>query len=584
MSKEKAQEQESKDIFQSYHLSEKTTEAPLIRVMALHALAYCERLFYLEEVEEIRRADANVFTGRRMHEQLNKGPDVYSLELASEDLGIRGKMDCTQRKSGKLVVYEHKKGRSQKGAEPWPSDRLQVVAYALLLSEYTGEPVEEARIRYHADNKTVKIPINRDDAEKELEAAVLKAREIRSSLERPAVTAHEKLCRSCSLAPVCLPEEERFARLEKVKLQRLFPPDDDRRVVHVVEQGCSIRKDGDQIVVHFPDGNKKQLPGMAVLSLVLHGNVQISTQVVHFCAAHDIGVHWLSYGGYYVGGLSAGAGAVQRKNRQYKAFQDSQLKSRLVVRLALCKVENQIRYILRATRGNEGNGRDKTIDERIVGIRGEIQALGALKADLDAFDEQEEFSESREKEFANEVRGHEGNASRIYFSILPFILNLKEDHFLYFSGRNRRPPKDPVNALLSFGYSLLYKDCVAALLSVGLDPSFGFFHTPRSAAYPLAMDLMELFRIILWDIPVIGSINRKQWKKEDFDISGKQVWLNTEGRRKAISIYENRKQEKWKHPVLNYSLSYSRTIELEARLLEKEWTAAPGVFAQLRLR
>jgi len=130
----------------------------------------------------------------------------------------------------------------------------------------------------------------------------------------------------------------------------------------------------------------------------------------------------------------------------------------------------------------------------------------------------------------------------------------------------------------------LYKDCIAALLAVGLEPSLGFMHTPRSTAYPLALDLMDLFRLILWDMPLIGSINRKQWNKEDFEVTGKQVWLNPAGRRKAIALYEARKSEKWKHPVLDYSLSYSRTIELEARLLEKEWAGQPGLFAKLRLR
>jgi CRISPR-associated protein Cas1 len=95
---------------------------------------------------------------------------------------------------------------------------------------------------------------------------------------------------------------------------------------------------------------------------------------------------------------------------------------------------------------------------------------------------------------------------------------------------------------------------------------------------------MELFRVILWDIPLVGSVNRKQWGQDDFEITGSQVWLNSEGRRKAIRLYEGRKQEKWRHPVLDYSLSYARTIELEAKLLEKEWSGTPGLFAKLRLR
>lgn len=150
----------SEDAFESYHMVEKTTDEPLIRVMALHALAYCERLFYLEEVEEIRLADANIYSGRRMHEELDKGPDIYTIEIASEKLGIRGKLDYVRRKNGRLVPYEHKKGRSKGGEEAWPSDRLQALAYALLLAEHSGEWIEETRIRYHADNKLIRIPVD----------------------------------------------------------------------------------------------------------------------------------------------------------------------------------------------------------------------------------------------------------------------------------------------------------------------------------------------------------------------------------------------------------------------------------------
>lgn len=97
---------ETEDSFQSHHTAEKTTDEPLIRVMALHALAYCERLFYLEEVEEIRVADANIYAGRRMHEKIDKGPDVYTLELANDKLGIRGKVDYVRRKNGRLVATD----------------------------------------------------------------------------------------------------------------------------------------------------------------------------------------------------------------------------------------------------------------------------------------------------------------------------------------------------------------------------------------------------------------------------------------------------------------------------------------------
>ena len=634
---------EVEDSFRSYHHAEKTTDEPLVRVMALHALAYCERLFYLEEVEEIRVADANVYAGRRMHEELDPGAERYTMELASERLGIRGKLDCTRRKSGELVVYEHKKGKSKNGKEAWPSDRLQVLAYALLLADQTGEAIHETCVRYHADNRTITIPVAREEAEEEVLTWVERAKQLRASLARPPVTAAEKLCRSCSLTPVCLPEEERFAGggtiVEKDSPKRLFPADLER-IVHVVEQGSSIRKDGQQLIVYLPDGDKKPLPGMSIEAFVLHGNVQISTQAIHFCAARGIGVHWLSFGGHYVGGVSAGAGGVQRKNRQYRALQNPLLRAHLALRLAATKAENQLRYILRSTRSSPDGERPPEVEKSVTRMRQELAAMARIGRKLDEWNDSSSMgqdqraassavpvdgesdgaidaansanldsvshdglahtkgtepftSEARDvkDDFAalierviEEIRGREGMVGREYFSALPFLLNVQEGELLSFKGRNRRPPKDPFNALLSFGYALLYKDCVAALMAVGLEPAAGFFHTPRSAAYPLALDLMELFRVIGWDVPLIGSVNRKQWRKEDFEITSHQVWLNPDGRRKAIQLYEARKQEKWKHPVLDYSLSYARTIELEARLLEKEWNGQPGLFARMRLR
>jgi CRISP-associated protein Cas1 len=579
---------EPEDAFKSHYQAEKTTDEPLIRVMALHALAYCERLFYLEEVEEIRLADANVYEGRRLHDDLDKEVEWATVELASERLGLRGKLDFARQKDSKLIIYEHKKGKSNKGVEAWPSDRLQVLAYALLLSEHSGLPMSEAIIHYHADNKKIKIPIEPGEALAEVQAAVTRARELRKSLERPAVTVPEKLCRTCSLAPVCLPEEERFVMEEKDKPQRLFPMDDDRRIIHIVEQGSSVRKEGEQLLVLLPDGSKKVLPSQQIAALVLHGNIQVSTQTIHFCAAHDIGVHWLSYGGNYVGSLTAGAGGVQRKNRQYQALQERRCKERLACRLIQAKVENQLRYLQRATRSEKET--DPTFDAGIAALKDILQELSRLGKNLELQEDPSQDSalgkpaDQNNGGLIDKIRGYEGTGGRIYFGLLPRLLKIPADDLMAFSGRNRRPPKDPCNALLSFGYALLYRDCVAALLSVGLEPALGFMHTPRSAAYPLALDLMELFRLILVDIPVIGSINRKQWSKEDFDLTGGYAWLNVQGRRKAIHLYESRKQEKWKHPVLAYSLSYARTIELEARLFEKEWTGRPGLFARIRLR
>lgn len=541
--------------------------APTIRVMALHALAYCERLFYLEEVEEIRVADAAVYAGRRLHEELaaDEG-ELVSLVLESETLGIRGKVDCLRRRDGRLIPYEHKRGRSAKGddgPQAWPSDRLQVCAYTLLLEEHTGTAIEEARIRYHANNATVRVAVD-ETARADVRVAVARARALSQSVERPPVTDNDRLCLRCSLAPVCLPEEERLAKDEEWEPVRLFPQDRERQTVHVTTHGARVGKSGETLTVTDTAGQKQAFPIREVGEVVIHGYAQVSTQAIHLCASQEVGVHWFTGGGRYVSGLVSGASPVQRRIRQFEALRAPGLLFRLARRLVIARASSQLGFLLRASRGK---------DRKALGIEGAIQGLrNALRAASYA-------------EGVDALRGHEGDAGRHYFSGFPGLLRDDLDERLRFGGRNRRPPRDRINALLSFGYALLYRDVLQAIMSVGLEPAFGFFHRPRSAAHPLALDLMELFRVPLWDMPLVASVNRLQWDvEEDFTQAGKQVWLSDTGRKKAIEVYERRKEDRWKHPVTKYSLSYARLIELEARLLEKEWAGEPGLFARMRLR
>lgn len=159
------------------------------------------------------------------------------------------------------------------------------------------------------------------------------------------------------------------------------------------------------------------------------------------------------------------------------------------------------------------------------------------------------------------------------------------DERLHYTSRTRRPPRDRLSALMGYGYALLLADVNAAILAVGLEPALGFYHTPRSAAPPLALDMMELFRVPLMDMPLMASVNRGQWNAdEDFVVTEPKIWLSDAGKKKMIEVYERRKAESWKHSVVGYSLSYARLLELETRLLEKEWTGAPGLFAKFRLR
>jgi CRISPR-associated protein Cas1 len=542
---------------------------PPVRVMALHALAYCPRLFYLEEVEEIRVADAAVFAGRQLHAALEADEDgeAVNLELTSSTLGLVGKVDCLRRRDGSYLPYEHKRGQPRRptGQQPdaWPSDRLQIIAYALLLEEAFGQPIAEGRIRYHAGNVTVRVPID-DAARADLHAAVAEARRLRQTVERPPIADNERLCARCSLAPVCLPEEVRQEREPEHDPVRLFPPDRDGTTLHVVSQGASVGCSGDSLVVRPRDQPETRHPIRGVDTLLLHGFAQLSTQALRRCVEHGVGIHWLTTSGYHTASVVPTAGQVQRRIRQYRALTDEATCLRLAKALAHAKIEGQHRYLLRATRGGSDTRQD--LLPNLTAMQDALRAVPTA-ADRDS------------------LRGQEGQAAVHYFQGLRALLGDQVPEELRSATRNRRPPLDRFNALLSYGYGLLHTAVMRALLAVGLEPALGFFHTPRSAAYPLVLDVMELFRVPLWDMTLIGSLNRGQWDPgADFSVTRAKVWLSDAGRKKAIGLFEARLEESWKHPVLNYSLSYARTIELEARLLEKEWTGEPNLFARSRLR
>jgi CRISPR-associated protein Cas1 len=549
-----------------------------IHVHALHALAYCERLFYLEEVEEMRVADERVYAGRRLHVELEREEDEeewLTFNLESERWGLTGRIDCVRRRDGMIVPYEHKRGRSARSrdgvAETWPSDRLQVIAYAALVEEQTGREVSEGRVRYHADNVLVRVAID-ERARNDLARAIERARELQGTTLRPPVTENERLCVRCSLAPVCLPEEARLAaaiyetaqpQTERTTL-RLFPADDDRRTLHVLTQGARVGRKGDRFEITARDEETQLHPVHEIGQVVLHGFSQITTQALRLCAEKDVGVHWLTTGGRYMGAWSSGMGSVQRRIRQYGALTDAETCLRLARRLAEARVRGQLSFLLRASREAGRN---------VSEVRASISGMRKLLSPL-----------SRATSI-DSLRGYEGSAGAHYFSALPYLIVPEIPEAMRPEGRNRRPPRDRCNALLSFGYALLLKDVTNAIMTVGLDPCLGFYHQPRSQAHPLALDLLELFRVPLVDLPVIASINRRQWDEgEDFQVAGQQVWLSDAGRKKFIGIYERRKADKWKHPIIGHSLSYSRLMELEVRLLEKEWMGEGGLFARMRLR
>lgn len=544
-----------------------------IRVMGLHSITYCERLYYLEEVEGILLQDERVFEGRTLHEEIKVDNDeigrVETFEYTSAILGLTGKADRLQKRDGMWIPYEHKKGRSKtdgKEKAAWEPDIIQVMGYVLLVEEESGRKIEEARIRYHRDNVLVKIKVT-DELREKTVRTIERAKELSISAKRPDVAWNPNLCIRCSLAPVCLPEENRVITEDHYESIRLFPPNREKQTIHITGYQTFLHKSGETLEVEKKnyDGTaeKIKVPFNEIESLIVHGTCQLSTQLIIFLTVNEIPIHYFSGGGNFVGSINSNSGNVQRKIRQYEALADEKFRLYLTKKLALAKCEAQFRYLLRASR------KEKRSEEQ----QKEIDKIKSLLSEIDR------------AENIDSVRGYEGMTAKLYHQLIPSFLIREIPSEMIPNGRTKRPPKDRYNAALSFLYALLYKSVLQAVISVGLDPAFGFFHTARSQANPLVLDLMELFRTSVCDIALIGSVNRNSWDiTNDFEVTKEKVWLSDSGRKKAIKVYEERLNDTWKHPVMNYSLSYYRMMELEVRLLEKEWSDQAGLFAKARLR
>ena len=562
------------------------TQEPPIRVMAIHALAYCERLFYLEEVEEIREADDRVYAGRKLHEERvpkldDESRELRSFEVSSDELGLFGKVDAARIRGGKWLVYEHKKGRCRrsndksKTPEAWPSDRLQVSAYTMLLEHQMGKPISEARIRYHKDNVTVTLDVD-PNARQDVRDAIQRMRELRHSSQRPPVTDNERLCLKCSLRVVCLPEEERLAALadssegnsssqktvSKTPKAKLFPARRDRRTLHITTAPAKVGRSNRTFVIDV-NGTVKKVPVEQVDAILLYGGAQITSQAIHMCSYEKVAVQWISGGGRVLSSLQPPS-RVRQRIRQYEALNQADFCVRLARRTVLAKVQFQLQYLLRGTRSNP-TARE-SIERELKQIRDAIKNIDSCES-------------------LDRLRGLEGIAAKAYFGSFSTLLNERVPETLLMQKRTKHPPRDRINCLLSFGYSMIFGLVQRTTLAVGLEPAFGYFHQPRTTAPPLVMDVMEIFRTLLWEMPLVGSLNRGQWNEvDDFEIRPGHVWLSDLGRKKAIALFETRLSESYQHPYTGQSLEYGRMVELEVRLLEKEWTGCPGLFGQLRIR
>ena len=546
----------------------------LMPVRMLNEFTYCPRLFFLEWVQGEFAESADTVEGRGVHRRVDgKGPALpppgealpftaRSVSLSSEVLGLSAKIDLIENEGDCAVPVDYKRGSPPENPErAYEPERVQLCAYGLLLREH-GYTCDHGVLYFAQAKQRVEVPFDEELVRRTRELLV-QAREAAARVELPPPLRSSPKCQGCSLHGICMPDEVNLLRApedEAPPVRRFVPASDESTPLYVQEQGARVGLRGETLEVRGRDGT--QLGGARLFELsqlVLFGNVQVSSQAIRELCGRGIPLCWMSYGGW-LSGLTEGLGHnnVELRRAQFRIAEDPSRCLRLAKRVVRNKIAN-CRTLLRRNHPDAPRS-----------------LLHDLSSQMEAVEEAVTLAE---------LLGAEGNAARLYFQAFPALLRPPAEGMAFdFSTRSRRPPKDPVNALLSLAYSMLAKDVTIAARTVGLDPFFGFYHQPRHGRPALSLDLMEEFRPIVADSVVLTAVNTGVITGEDFIRSGLGVALKPEGRRRFLQAYERRMDEEITHPVFGYRISYRRTLEVQCRLLARHLTGELAEFPEFRTR
>jgi CRISPR-associated protein Cas1 len=530
-----------------------TTQLPeLVPARMLNEFVYCPRLFFLEWVDRLWASNADVAEGLRRHRRVDSGGgaaplpaegvlvQARSVDLASETLGISAELDLVEGVDGGVVPVDTKKGHPQADGSAWEADAVQVCAQVLLLRD-AGYTCERGELYYAETRQRVVVDPTEALVARTLEV-VAAARELASRLHPPPPLESSPKCARCSLVGICLPDETNVLSGRRQRPpRRLVVGDPDAKPLYVTEQGSVIGVDGGRLIVSKQRQELASLRLIDVLHVGTYGNVQITAQAWRTLMDREIDLFHFSYGGW-LQGITSGLPA---KNVMLRIRQSTEL-ARGSIGAPRAMIAGKIRNARVLLRRNGGDGVDAVVEQ-----------LARLA------------NQAEEAESAPSLLGIEGTAARLYFQAFPQLLTRAEElPGPRFTGlRNRRPPADAVNCLLSFCYGLLTKDMFAACLAVGFDPYIGLYHRPRFGRPALALDLAEEFRPLLADSVVITLVNNREIAAHHFQVRAGAVTLTAEGRKVVIHAWERRMSTKVRHPIFEYQVSYRRAIELQARIL-----------------
>ena len=556
----------------------------LIPVRMLNEFTYCPRLFHLMHVEG--RWEDNVFTleGKAAHRKVDQIdhvlPDAACADQASEQpgdtssgagtdgdeppvistsvsldslppplgLGLTAKLDLVSTDGDEAVPVERKRGRVPDIPERcYEPERVQLMAQGILLRAH-GYRCDHGILYFVGSRTKVTVPFT-DALESQTRALLDQARRAATATVRPPPLDDSPKCNGCSLAGICLPDET-LALMHVPEdpgapnIRRLYPARSDSLPLYVQEQGASVCKQGNVLVIK----KRKEVLAQArlhdVSQVVLCGNVSITAQTVHLLCESGIPVLHLSRGGWFYGftqGITL-RNAFARA-AQYSVTNDSTRRLSLAKAIVMAKGTN-CRTLLK---------RNATPEPQKV-LSSMTQYLERIPR-VDSVDT---------------LLGMEGALAREYFSAFAGMLRPRDISTEWdFTSRNRRPPRDPVNCLLSFAYSLLAKECTTALLGEGLDPWWGVYHQPRHGRPSLALDLMEELRPLIADSAVITALNTGMVTASDFTCSKAGCLLAPGGRKGLIRAFEARLDHMVTHPLFDYRCSWRAMIRVQSRLLSQ---------------
>lgn len=561
--------QQEKDTVRNPEGSDPTED--LLPVRMLNESVYCPRLFYLMHVMGEWAPSVDTAEGTEMHRRVDRKQEAFpeadsddrddprviarSVMLSSERHGIIAKMDVVEHEGNVAVPVEYKHGRPPANAErSWPPERVQLCAQGLILEEH-GWDCNHGMLYFPASKQKVDVGFDRALREQTV-AAIAEARALETQAEFPPPLEDSPKCPRCSLAGICLPDETRLlmrgAGLEAEKegaagVRRLIPASDDALPLHVTEAGSRVGLKSNRLIVRGRDLPDQVFRLKDISQVNLFGAVQISTQAVNRLLRAGLSIGYFSSGGWFNGVCSGlGHSAAWLRRRQYARSADPAWS----LRFARLIVRNKIRSSRTLLRRNHKQHPEDAL-RRLKTLADDTGKAASLESLL----------------------GIEGLAARVYFQELDGMLVSRDsgdkDMSFDFKGRNRRPPLDPVNAMLSLAYSILCRHFTAACAVVGLDPHLGFYHKDRPGRPSLALDLMEPFRPILADSAVVTAINNREVAPKHFIRVGPSVTLTGDGRKRFISCFERRLDTEVRHPMFGYRISYRRVIEVQTRLLAR---------------